>query len=179
MIRTELIKHINDYGDVELSPDLAFEYILHGENISGARIKSSDEIDLYDSVLKRIQRDQFPMLLNEKKYTKDPEKYLKIRSKTWNVPSEYMNMDIVSYLIEKCSNKEEKDRVTLELLEFEKRKEINILRVMVFVVDQFRKNNVLWGIGRGSSVSSFCLYLIGINKINPLKYDIPYTDFFR
>ncbi len=95
------------------------------------------------------------------------------------MPPEYQYLDVVEYLIGRCTNDIERKRVADELEEFHKRNEINVLKVMIYIVDQFRKNNVVWGVGRGSSVSCFCLYLIGINKINPLKYDISYTEFFK
>ena len=43
---------------------------------------------------------------------------------------------------------------------------------MIFLVDTLRQNNVIWGVGRGSSVSSYVLYLIGINRINPMKFNL-------
>ena len=42
-----------------------------------------------------------------------------------------------------------------------------------------RENNRVWGVGRGSSVSSFCLFLIGVHKINPMLYDLDYKEFLR
>jgi DNA polymerase III alpha subunit len=42
-----------------------------------------------------------------------------------------------------------------------------------------RKNNILWGVGRGSSVASFVLYLIGIHRINSLFYNLPIEEFLK
>ena len=42
-----------------------------------------------------------------------------------------------------------------------------------------RKNNIVWGVGRGSSVASFVLFLIGVHKINSLYYDISIDEFLR
>ena len=38
---------------------------------------------------------------------------------------------------------------------------------------------IVWGVGRGSSVASFCLFLIGVHKINPMIYNLDYTEFLR
>jgi len=55
----------------------------------------------------------------------------------------------------------------------------DILPVMLYIVDTLRSQNILWGVGRGSSVSCYCLYLIGIHKIDSLKYDLPINEFFK
>ena len=53
---------------------------------------------------------------------------------------------------------------------------LNFLRYMVQVM---RDNNIVWGVGRGSSVASYVLYLIGVHKIDSLYYDLDVTDFLR
>jgi DNA polymerase III alpha subunit len=42
-----------------------------------------------------------------------------------------------------------------------------------------RNNNIVWGVGRGSCVSSFVLFLIGIHKINPIYYDLDVSEFLK
>ena len=42
-----------------------------------------------------------------------------------------------------------------------------------------RDNQVIWGVGRGSSVASYVLYLIGIHKIDSMYYDLPINEFLR
>jgi len=42
-----------------------------------------------------------------------------------------------------------------------------------------RDNNIVWGVGRGSSVASFVLFLMGVHKINSLYYDIPIEEFLK
>jgi DNA polymerase III alpha subunit len=56
---------------------------------------------------------------------------------------------------------------------------IPVLKTMKYIVDTLRKNNVVWGVGRGSSIASYALFLIGIHKIDSIKYDIPITEFFK
>lgn len=181
MIKTDLVNKINEYGDVIVDRDSAVNYLLMGIDISGISIDDDDEVDLYHHTTNTIDPmgTEFPTINTTKSYSMEPDKHLRRLSKKWLIPPEYLYMDIVDYLVSKCSSDVERKRVADELMEFEKRNEIDILRVMVYIVDQFRKNKVVWGVGRGSSVSCFCLYLIGINKINPLVYDISYTEFFK
>ena len=55
----------------------------------------------------------------------------------------------------------------------------NLLRYMCYLVDFMRENNIVWGVGRGSSVSSYVLFLIGIHKVNSIQYDLDYKEFLR
>ena len=55
----------------------------------------------------------------------------------------------------------------------------NVLRFMVYLVDNMRKNNIVWGVGRGSSVSSYVLYLIGVHKVDSIKFKLDIKEFLR
>jgi len=50
---------------------------------------------------------------------------------------------------------------------------------MIYFVDTLRKHNILWGVGRGSSVSSYILYLIGIHRIDSIKYNLNIGEFLK
>ena len=42
-----------------------------------------------------------------------------------------------------------------------------------------RKNKFIWGVGRGSSVSSYILYLIGVHRVNSLKFGFDIKDYLK
>ena len=87
-------------------------------------------------------------------------------------------MDIAEYLIDICP-RENRERLISELDLFRKHNMIIVLKSMKFLVDTLRQNNIVWGVGRGSSVASYALYLIGIHKIDPVKYNLSITEFFK
>lgn len=97
----------------------------------------------------------------------------------WHIPEEYKNMDIAAWILEQCKTDEELQRVGQELLLFQERNLFDLLKFMKYLVDTLRKNNVVWGVGRGSSVASYVLYLIGVHKINSLYYDLDITEFLK
>ena len=97
----------------------------------------------------------------------------------WYMPKEYLQINVKKYLLDKCQTQEERDRIEQEYALFEKKKFIRVLQFLIYFVNTLRKNNVVWGVGRGSSVASFCLFLIGVHKINPLQYDLNITEFLR
>jgi DNA polymerase III alpha subunit len=78
-----------------------------------------------------------------------------------------------------CSTKEQTDRVSEELEAFIQHNMLDLLYVLKYIVDTLRANNVVWGVGRGSSVASYVLYLIGVHRIDSLKYNLDWQEFLR
>jgi DNA polymerase III alpha subunit len=97
----------------------------------------------------------------------------------WFIPYEYKTMDILDWLYQRCPTPEVRERVVEELRLFAKHDMIPVLKTMKYVVDTLRANNVVWGVGRGSSVSSYVLFIIGVHKIDSVKYKLPINEFFK
>ena len=55
---------------------------------------------------------------------------------------------------------------------------LDLLKYMISV-DFMRSNNIVWGVGRGSSVASYVLYLIGVHRVNSIQYDPGLREFLR
>jgi DNA polymerase III alpha subunit len=97
----------------------------------------------------------------------------------WLTPEQYKTVDIAQFCYERCGTVEEIERVQYELSLFEERDMVPVLQHLIYMVDHLRANDVVWGVGRGSSVSSFILFLIGINRINPLKFGLDVREFLK
>jgi len=97
----------------------------------------------------------------------------------WFIPYEYKTMDILDWLYQQCPTPEIRERVVEELRLFAKHDMIPVLKTMKYVVDTLRANNVVWGVGRGSSVASYVLFIIGVHKIDSVKYKLPINEFFK
>jgi len=97
----------------------------------------------------------------------------------WHMPDEYREFDIAKWVLEQCNDDSELQRAGQELLLFQERDMFNLLRYMKYLVDTMRANNIVWGVGRGSSVASFVLYLTGIHKINSLYFDLSIEEFLK
>ena len=98
---------------------------------------------------------------------------------TWYMPDRYKQLDIASHVLNLCKSDAELQRVGQELLLFQERDLFNLLRYLVYLVDTMRENKLIWGVGRGSSVASFVLYLLGVHKINSLHYELDPAEFLR
>jgi len=98
----------------------------------------------------------------------------------WFMPDEYKSLDIESWLWEQCPPWDpEHTRLEEELQAYKARNMLDLLRWLKYFVDTCSKEEVLWGLGRGSSVASYVLYLIGVHSINPIKYNLDWQEFLR
>lgn len=107
------------------------------------------------------------------------EEFDKNNQNIWFLPSEYDSFDIYKYCLDASSTEEQQIRCMEELVLFESLNMIPVLTMLKYIVDTLRKNNIVWGVGRGSSVSSYVLFLLGIHKIDSIKYNLDYTEFLR
>ena len=103
---------------------------------------------------------------------------LQVDTSNWFIPNEYKQLDIEQFLVTQCPE-QNYPRLVIELALFKQNNMMPVLNTMKYVVDTLRKNNIIWGVGRGSSVSSYVLFLIGIHKIDSVKYDLPIDEFFK
>ena len=98
---------------------------------------------------------------------------------SWNFPDKYKQLDIEDYLLSMCSTKEQYQRVTDELALFKERDLFDLLKFLVYFMDIVKSNNVIYGVGRGSSVASYCLHLIGVHRVDSLKYNLDIKEFLK
>lgn len=101
-----------------------------------------------------------------------------IDTANWFMPDHYKTLDIEEFLVHRCPE-QNYERLILELQEYRRRNLIPLLREMKYIVDTLRKNNVVWGVGRGSSVASYILFLLDVHKIDSVKYRLPIEEFFK
>ena len=97
----------------------------------------------------------------------------------WFMPDEYKILLVGDYIQTLCITAEERVRVQEELKAYNERGMYPLLQYMIYLVDYMRENNIVWGVGRGSSVASYVLYLIGVHRIDSIKYDLDWQEFLR
>lgn len=102
-----------------------------------------------------------------------------IYQNNWYMSNEYYDFDIEKYILDLCDTEEKIQRVNTELALFKKYNLLTLLKFLKFLVDNMRNYNILWGVGRGSSVASYCLYLLGVHKIDSIKYDLDINEFLK
>ena len=98
----------------------------------------------------------------------------------WFMPEEYKTLDIEAWVWEQTPPWDpQHTRVAEELEAFKARNMINLLRWLKYFVDTCEKEGVVWGIGRGSSVASYVLFLIGVHSVDSIKYNLDWQEFLR
>jgi DNA polymerase III alpha subunit len=107
------------------------------------------------------------------------EQFDQQRQANWLMPSEYTNLDIAEHVLGLCTTPDQLQRAGQELLMFQEHNLFNLLRYMKYLVDTMTSHDVIWGVGRGSSVSSYVLYLLGVHKIDSMFYDLDPGEFLR
>lgn len=99
---------------------------------------------------------------------------------TWNMPEDYRRLDIKKHIESNYMlNNTQLARVDLELDEFEQRNLSDLLRFLVYFVDTVRTNNIVYGVGRGSSIASYVLYLLKVHRIDSFKYNLDIKEFLK
>lgn len=135
-----------------------------------------DKVILVDEILD-LTNVPNTVLYNDPKVS--IEKFDRGKQQIWNIPVEYQNFDIAEYVLGLCETEEELQRVGQELLLYQERDMFPLLVYLKYLVDTMRQNNIVWGVGRGSSVASYVLFLIGVHRINSLFYDLDIDEFLR
>ena len=130
----------------------------------------------FDEVL---ELENAPELIQYNKLDMTLEQFDNINQSNWLMPEQYKTMDIAQYVLNQCQGEAELQRAGKELLLFQERDMFVLLRYLKYLVDTMRKNNIVWGVGRGSSVASFVLFLLGIHRINSLYYDLSIDEFLK
>ena len=87
--------------------------------------------------------------------------------------------NLVEMLYGMCTTSEQTDRVSLELELFIQHNMMDLLYYLKYLVDTMRENNIVWGVGRGSSVASYVLYLLGVHKVDSIKYELDIKEFLK
>ena len=101
------------------------------------------------------------------------------RQEIWFMPDHYRNMDIAEHVLSLCGTQEQLQRVGQELLLYQERDLFDLLRYLKYLVDTMTEHHVIWGVGRGSSVASYVLYLLGVHRIDSMFYDLDPREFLR
>jgi DNA polymerase III alpha subunit len=160
-------------GTVILSADGAVEALYAGSDLDGCVIEPHEDADLYEHSIKLLDMD-LPKLITDPQQLSQQAWYDR-----WQTPSRYAELDVLSYCLDRCHDDDQRERICEEMLLFEARDMLPVLRHLIYMVDHLRSKNVVWGVGRGSSVSSYVLFLIGINRIDPIKFNLDVSEFLK
>lgn len=67
-------------------------------------------------------------------------------------------------------------RIEREIAFFVKTSNIVFLLEVKALIERFRNDGIIWGVGRGSACSSYVLYLLEVHDVHPIKYKIDFRE---
>lgn len=170
---------INDHGIVFFNPNEVFDLIYSGKLQYLKEIYTDQTIVDQFNKSKKKNKDDFDELKEYQDPIVDVKTFDRKNQSIWFMSEEYKNLDIEKWVLQQCKNEKEISRVETEMELFHHYKMIDVLRFLKYLVDTMRQQNIVWGVGRGSSVSSYVLFLIGIHKINSLSYNLDINEFLK
>lgn len=168
----------NKYSQIVVSANDLCELLLSGKNIDRLVTESSEEIDKFKQ-LQRSLLDQPIELNTEEDFNMTVEDFHEQSSSQWLFPKEYQQIDVLAWLLDKCKTQEQVSRVNEEYRLYDERNLVMLLRLFIYLVDYMRRNGFVWGVGRGSSVSSYILFLIGVHRVDSLKYKLDINEYLK
>ena len=164
---------LDKYSNPIFNEDDLFDALYKGQKISNdIFVEQSDGFKSLEAVLEQ----KFWKPLDD--YDIPLDEYDSALCSDWQMPDEYKQLDIEDFLIQN-SPKEHYERLKEELDAFKERNMLDLLRWLKYFVDTCSKEGVVWGVGRGSSVASYVLYIIGVHSIDPVKYNLDWREFLR
>ncbi len=166
------------YGQVHFSSDELCDLLYKNPNLDLSLFQVDDPY-IFNMSVKNLYADMKKLQAYTPVDWADVEDFDRSQQRHWYMPDQYKKLDIAEWLLSKCKTDEELQRIGQELILYQERNLFDLLRFMKYLVDTLRKNNIVWGVGRGSSVASYVLYLIGVHKINSLYYDLDIGEFLK
>lgn len=170
---------ITDTGEVVFkSYPLLEYYALQGRSLKGVKVAADQEVTRYNA---RNPDEAVIPWTDDGQITGPPPETFE-----YDIPAEYKKLDLATYMLERFAEKIPSDpegryqeRLLLELDMMEQRGMFEFLRCLIYIVETFEANDVVQGVGRGSSCASLVMYLIGMHRVDPVLYDIPISEFLK
>ena len=167
--------HMNKNNQYVISEQDIVTGWLSGNPVNNVIMDDIAPINTYNEWCESFDLDE----LVSAKFEDNSDTYVEECLRKWNMPEEYLNININEMLMERCTTTQQRDRVYAELLEYENRGMVIVLKFLKYLVDVCNENNIVLGVGRGSSVASYCLYLLGVHRIDSIKYKLDIKEFLK
>jgi DNA polymerase III alpha subunit len=174
--------NVDKYGQVILNVDEIFAGLYSGKIKDLSKVLTDNAVAAQQFKLAvKENYDNIPVL----EIYKEPGKFDSLEmfdeanQCTWFMPEDATKFPILEWLYEQCNSETERARVDEEIELFIQHGMFDLLFYLKYLVDTMRTNKIVWGVGRGSSVASYVLYLIGIHKVDSIKYNLDIREFLR
>jgi len=170
----------NEFGEIIMDQDDLCDLVMQGRGVTELQgITVSPDVPL-ESLVAALQ-DPGALLtwtFSHNSKVSVPE-FDRQRQSVWFMPEQYQQLDIAEHVLSLCQTQEQLQRVGQELLLYQERDLFDLLRYLKYLVDVMTQHHVIWGVGRGSSVASYVLYLLKVHRIDSMFYELDIHEFLR
>lgn len=169
------------FGQFVYEQDEVFGILMHDINPGTVEFKPGPFVveATEDEVQKTNEFVGYEALVEHLEEDKSLEEFDADNQAAWWMPDSYKEMDIAKHILDLCETDAELQRCGEELLLYAERDLLDLLRYMKYLVDTMELKGVIWGVGRGSSVASYVLYLLKVHKIDSMFYKLDPREFLR
>jgi len=170
----------NKFNELVFSENDICDLLMQGHSIESLKNVVVDDTVNIEELIQYIERPDslltwtFPY----DSETSVPEFHL-TQQMNWHMPDQYRTLDIAAHILGLCESEAELQRCGQELLLYQERDLFPLLQYLKYLVDVMTANNIIWGVGRGSSVASYALYKLGVHRIDSLYYNLDVGEFLR
>ena len=164
-------------GYITIDPSDVFDHISHLECVTVT--ETTDIIDQYNKFVKKTQR--IPIGVHK------PSQIEPI----WRIPEQYAKLNVIEYAIDKnallysveqwssIEYNNRIDRLRHEYSIYQQHNLLPLLCTLIFIINTMKQQNLVWGTGRGSSTSSYLLYVLEVHDVDSYAYNINFSDFIK
>lgn len=170
----------NKFGQLVFSESDVGDLLMQGHPIDSLKyLVIEDSVDI-EQLVKQVERPE-TLLTWTFPYNAETsvQEFHAKQQANWHMPVEYKQLDIAAHVLSLCQSEAELQRCGQELMLYQERNLFDLLRYLAYLVSVMQQNRVIWGVGRGSSVSSYVLYKLGVHKIDSMYYDLDPEEFLR
>jgi DNA polymerase III alpha subunit len=167
----------NKFGEMIFNQSDVCDLLMRGRTLDSLEhMVLDDTVDLskFPNII-----DPLPAWSQQKQHFCSVPEFHQQQQANWHMPEHYKNFDIAAHVLSLCENQAQLQRCGEELLLFQERNLFDLLRYLRYLVDVMTSNRVIWGVGRGSCVSSYVLYKLQVHKIDSMFYKLDIREFLR
>ena len=167
----------NKFGELIFAETDVMDLVMQGHDLSildGMIVDDTVNLASMSDTL-----DPVPRLQQQRFHTVSVPEWHRQQQANWHMPEKYKQLDIAAHVLGLCAAEAELQRCGQELLLYQERELFDLLRYLTYLVDVMTENNIIWGVGRGSSVASYVLYKLGVHRIDSLHYNLDIHEFLR
>ena len=180
-LETDLNDRVLRFDGVSImDPDLVPAALARGVSPSAIRVtRTTEDVELFNQHV--VESDKL----------REPSVEPVNIPMHWNLPEPHFSMNLRETIVARAVDRlktlnyapdvEEKaiQRIQAELDEIERRGMTQFMKTIIYVLDTFRRQDIVWGVGRGSSCACYILFILGLHVVDCVVLDVPMEEFFH